>query len=366
MNSMNAIRRFEPVEYVPSLERFEIDEGETAADLARTLVGISEITSRDHGHAVRSVHAKGQGLLKGWFEIRSGLMPEFRQGLFESSDVYPAVIRFSTTPGDILDDRVSTPRGMAIKVIGARGARLDESDSASTQDFLLVNGPQFLAPDAKHFLKNLKLLASTTDKAAGLKRILSSVFRGAERILEATGGGSGALKSLGGHPLTQILGETFYTQTPLLYGKYVAKLCMAPLSPNLYALTERTVSLKGRPNGLREEIVKFFSSNDAEWDVRVQLCVSVQDMPIEDSSVPWSEELSPYVSVATLKVPRQNAWEGEATVKAEDALAFNPWHCIAAHRPLGSINRVRKKAYAASSTFRSAVNRCPIHEPGTT
>src|SRR5258708_6928935 len=41
-------------------------------------------------------------------------------------------MRFSTIPGDILDDSVSTPRGLAIKVIGVEGERLEGSEARST------------------------------------------------------------------------------------------------------------------------------------------------------------------------------------------------------------------------------------------
>ncbi|MEO5561041.1 MAG: hypothetical protein ABIO49_13985 [Dokdonella sp.] len=114
---------------------------------------------------------------------------------------------------------------------------------------------------------------------------------------------------------------------------------------------------------MREDIVNFSASNDAEWDVRVQLHMSPEKMPVEDSSFRWSEDISRYFSVATVNVPHRNAWEGEATIKAEDALAVNPWPCAAAHRTLGLIRRVRRTTYAASSTFRSAFNQCPIHQP---
>ncbi len=40
-----------------------------------------------------------------------------------------------------------------------------------------------------------------------------------------------------------------------------------------------------------------------------------------------------------------------------------PWHGPAAHRPLGSINRVRRAAYAGSAGARSPRGRCPVHEP---
>jgi hypothetical protein len=66
----------------------------------------------------------------------------------------------------------------------------------------------------------------TTDRAPTGKKVLSAVLRGAEKLVEAAGGESGALKSLGGHAETHILGETFYTCVPFLYGLYFAKLAI--------------------------------------------------------------------------------------------------------------------------------------------
>ncbi len=68
-----------------------------------------------------------------------GLPPVLAQGLFARAGTYPLVNRISTTPGDILDDNVSTPRAMAIKVVGVEGERLPGSESATTQDFILIN-----------------------------------------------------------------------------------------------------------------------------------------------------------------------------------------------------------------------------------
>jgi len=48
-------------------------------------------------------------------------------------------MRFSTLPGDVLDDSVSTPRGLAMKVIGVEGERLEGSEGDVTQDFVLIN-----------------------------------------------------------------------------------------------------------------------------------------------------------------------------------------------------------------------------------
>ena len=151
-----------------------------------------ETTSEHYGHAVRSVHAKSHGILKAELTVLPDLPPEFAQGMFAVPGVYQAVLRISTNPGDILSDSISVPRGLALKVMEVGGARLSGAEGNS-QDFVMVNGPVFTAPNAKAFLKSLKLLAKTTDRAEWAKKALSAVLRGAERALEAVGGGSATL-----------------------------------------------------------------------------------------------------------------------------------------------------------------------------
>jgi len=46
-----------------------------------------------------------------------------------------------------LDDSVSTPRGLARKVIGVEGERREGSEGDVTQDYVLINGPAFGAPN---------------------------------------------------------------------------------------------------------------------------------------------------------------------------------------------------------------------------
>jgi hypothetical protein len=44
-------------------------------------------------------------------------------------------------------------------------------------------------------------------------------------------------------------------------------------------------------------------------------------------------------------------------------MSFSPWHGIAAHRPIGSIMRVRKLSYEQSARFRADRNGAPMLEP---
>ncbi len=327
--------------------------------------GILETTYKDYGHAVRSVHAKSHGLLQGELRVLEGLPAELAQGAFAMPGAYPVVMRFSTNPGDILDDSVSTPRGLAVKIIGLEGERLPGSEGASTQDFVMQNAPAFIVPTPKSFVSTLKLLAKTTDTPQVFKKALSAVLRGAEAGLEAVGGQSARLKALGGHPETDVLGETYYTMAPFLYGPYMAKLSVAPSSPALAARKDAHVPVNGHPNGLRDAVNAFFARDGGEWEVRVQLCTDLEAMPIEDASVPWPEDRSPYLPVARIAVPAQPAWTDARSAAVDDAMAFSPWHGLAAHRPLGAIMRSRKPAYEMSAGFRATHNGCPIHEPRT-
>jgi hypothetical protein len=127
--------------------------------------------------------------------------------------------------------------------------------------------------------------------------VVSTVLRGAESVVEAFGGESVTLKTLGGTPQTHPLGETFYTQTAFRYGDYIAKFSVAPASKELTALTGRILGASGDPNLLCSTVTEFFKRYSGTWEVRVQLCTDLEAMPIEDASVTWPEDRSPYVKL---------------------------------------------------------------------
>ena len=352
-----------PLRYDPSMEHLEEDEAETTNELVETLLKISETVRQDEGHAFRSVHAKSHGLIVGELQVLEGLPETLAQGVFAQGGRYPVVMRVSTIAGDLLDDAVSLPRGLAIKIVGVEGERLPESEGDVTQDFLMVNGPVFSVPTARKFLKTLKLVAATTDKVPGLKKALSAALRGLESLIEKAGGQSGTLIALGGQPATNPLGDTYFTQVPMRHGPYMAKLSLAPVSPELMALTDAPVDLSDRPNALREEVVEHFRTHGGTWELRAQLCTDLDAMPIEDASVQWPEDQSPYVAVARIVARPQSAWSPARSAAVDDGMSFSPWHGLAAHRPIGSIMRVRQAAYAMAARYRAQHNGVRISEP---
>src|SRR5436305_13526528 len=85
-------------------------------------------------------------------------------------------------------------------------------------------------------------------------------------------------------------------------------------------------------------------------------------MPIENNGVLWPEKLSPRVSVATLRLPKQK-FDSPAQMEFARKLSYNPWHSIAEHRPLGNQSRARLRMYDTLSKLRDSMNDVPLYEP---
>ncbi|AXB75977.1 catalase family protein [Novosphingobium sp. P6W] len=350
-----------PVRYSSSVESLAPDEEETVAKLKDAVDEIQHTMDEHHGARLRGAHAKGQALLKARLTVIDNLPPSLAQGLFASAGSYDAIMRFSTAPGDILDDSVSGPRGLALKILEVEGERLPDTSSADGQDFLMVNGPIFPNATPAKFLPGFKGLAKTTDKAPGLKKLVSATLQTIEAGLESVGMPSPLVQTLGGAPNTQPLGDIFFTQVASRYGDYIAKLSLAPVSPHLTALAGTKVDAKDRPDALREDINAVIQREGGVWELRVQLCTDLEKMPVEDPTVEWDQDDSPFIAVARIEVAPQESWDDRASADLQAQLAFSPWHGLAAFQPLGGISRARKSVYEHSQAFRGATNACPMH-----
>ena len=350
-----------PLKYQPDFETPEIGEEKSIAALIKTMHGINETTSKNYGHAVRASFAKSFALLDAELTVLSDLSPELAQGLFAQAAVYPVTMRMSTAPGDVLPDNISTARGLALKVSDVKGKRLPGSEAHTTQDFIFVDAPFFFNSNLATLLQSLAAFGATTDKLEGTKKVISTVMRGVETAMESVGLESSLVKHAGGQLPVHPLGDTYNTQAPILYGPYMAKLRLVPLSPEVRALMNQKIELSDdHPDLLREETIEFFAKNSAEFELQVQLSVDAKKMPLEDPSMEWPEKLSPFIAVARLRIPPQVAWSEDKSKSIDDGMSFNPWHSLAAHRPLGAIMRGRKAVYPTSAEFRAKFNGCPM------
>ena len=353
-----------PIQYSSALEEPKPSEDATIKKLNGHFREIMDTTLKDNGHAIRGVHAKSHGVLKGTLTVKENLQSDLAQGMFATPGEHEVTLRMSTNAGDILHDRIPLPRGLAMKVHDVDGERLPDAEGR-TQDFIFLNAPAFPAPDADAFESNLAMLAKTTDRVEWLKKVAAETLGAINSAREAVGlGSSPALASLGGVPNLQPLGETYYSATAFRFGDHVAKFRLVPTAEWMIALEGEEVNVAGRHDGIREEVRIQMQSNAAQWAMQVQLLRDLDAQPIEDASVEWSEDVSPFTTVASIDAPVQDAWLPTKVDEVNEHLRFSVWTGLEAHRPLGNINRARKETYAQSSSYRERANGCPIHEPG--
>ncbi|RRA48670.1 catalase family protein [Acidipila sp. EB88] len=358
--------------YSADVETIDPHEPVIFDELSRTMQHITRTMASRYRHAYRPVHAKSHGVVVGTLEVLADLPEHLRQGLFAEHRSFPAILRFSTNPGDLLADNVSSPRAVAIKILNVEGEKVANHAGKTTQDFVAINGEAFTAPDPAGFLEQIKLFDKTLETPEGLKHAASVAARATNAVLKAVHLSSATLEGIGA-PATHILGETFSILTPVRFGDYVAKVSFAPGSENLRKLTGTSVDLESDYNALQELIKKFFRHEDAVWDVRVQLALAEdptlsdkkKKFPIEKADTAWDAEQSPWQTVARIHVPAQNSYSDARQLFVDEQLSFSPWHALLAHQPLGGIMRARLKAYEEAAKFRAQRNARATVEPAS-
>jgi CheY-like chemotaxis protein len=352
----------EYVRYHPGIETVEPDEATTFDRIIDAMAGGGKVTRERYGRSVRTSHAKAHGLLKGELRVLDSLPPELRQGLFALPRTYPAIVRLAHVPGELLDDRkVSTPRGLALKILDMQGEMLPGHKGEATQDWVLDTGKVFIAPGAKTFLAQITATEAATSIPEGAKAAVSTVSRATNAALNAIGLNSANLDFYG-HPRLHPLGEAYYSQCAMRYGDYIAKLGVFPDTSALKALIDSELDIQDE-NGLRNAVVEFFRTHPAEYVIAIQLCTDLDRMPVENATVEWPEDESPYRPVARLILPPQDAYSPSRVSTIDEDLLFCPAHSLAAHRPLGSIMRARMKAYEVLGNARRQDNGRPVKEP---
>lgn len=342
------------VHYHPGVENVEDDEAEVIGKIIAVMSEGGDVVAAREGKAFRTSHAKAHALAAARLRVAPGLEPELAQGLFAEPKTYDAIVRLSHVPGEPLDDRcVSTPRGLALKVLNVTGSTLH---GAPTQDWVLDAGDVFIAKNAKTFLSEIAQTEAAVPLPEAAKATVSAAARGANAALWAIGVNS-ALLDFFGHPTLNPLTETYFSQAPIRYGDYIAKLRLRPAGRT----ADEKIALESE-NALRDIVAAELAASGAEFALEVQLCADLDRMPVEDAHARWSEEDSPYREVARLILPPQDANPAKGGDSRDDDLSFCPAHTLDAHRPLGSIMRARMKVYEIMATRRRGA---PIAEPAS-
>lgn len=294
------------------------------------------------GAILRDAHPKAHGCVTAEFRVSDTLPDTLSHGVFVPGATYPAWIRFSNGSRDATrSDIKGDARGMAIKLRGVPGVSLpseeDETEKSATQDFILISHPVFFANDPRRYL-SVVTRASSESAASKLLIPFDLGLRGALIALKTSR-----------KKIANPLQTRYWSTVPYQLGtgltrqavKYSARACTATAEP----LPDRP-----GPNFLRDALRTTLQNGDACMEFLIQPRTSVE-LSVEDSMTEWTELEAPFYKVATIHIPRQTFDTPEQNALCE-TLAFNPWHALPEHRPLGITNRLRKVIYGRISQVR--------------
>jgi hypothetical protein len=362
------------VKYTPDVETADpgFDENlQTVIAKTERYIAAS-VTAEGTGRAVRDAHAKGYGLVRGEVEILDQIPAEYAQGIYATPGKHDALIRFSNgSPHAGADARLGGATGLALKIFGIDGPTLveDEPDTG-TFDYANINAPVFFCNTVEHYLFIQDLFIGAPGYfargAAGRHDFYKDFVTGKGTLDQdhwAWDELLAFLRVLQSPPVNLLL-STYWTMGAVRHGDYIAKVRFAPSPVFADKVVERALDLASAAEVYRPALVAELRERPYEFDIQIQLCADLAQMPVEDVTVEWPEHLSPFVTVAKLRFPQQDISD-DANLDKMDALSFTPWRVTAAHAPLGNIMRVRKEVYRHSSILRHQLNRQQRIEPSS-
>lgn len=235
---------------------------------------------------------------------------------------------------------------MAIKVFNVHGERLETpgNQDLSTQDFFFNNAPMIELTDIDTCLEIMKLRETYFDSPTGLSMALKlrtdAIKQHAPGML----------------PNTNMISHSMYTQSAFRFGEYYGHIAMFPVLPEMQEKGADAVSSSDPYSQISDWLFDYFKGSPAKYEVKIQLGTSPAHHPTEDASVVWDEVTAPYQTIGTVEFPVQDSFSQERRVFWEDHMALDPWKGLATHRPLGSINRLRKVVYGQSQKRRDRLN----------
>jgi len=297
----------------------------------------AQTKSRDQADGQRGFHSKAHGCVYGWLQLYPDRDPRTKFGVFaDGKGPWPLWVRYSNGVGWRDKDEKLDARGMAVKLMGVPGAKLIDEET-QTQDFLMTNSPTPVGKNAVEFMK----FARANSK---------SFLRGIVFMWGHARTAGPAL--LGTNPIPSAVAEQYWGGSGYhLRANQAGKVTAKPCS------TQRRREPDGSGDDRLAEDLATAARDGFCFKLYVQFQTDPWLTPIEDASREWTEDESPLVPVGQITIPAQDTRDAKRGEFCQ-SLSYNPWHSIAAHQPMGHINRARKFVYAASRAHRKGG-----HEP---
>jgi hypothetical protein len=289
--------------------------------------------------ATRPVFRRTHGVAHGTLVVRPDLPDELRVGVFAQKGEYPAWVRFSSDIQPGSPDYKGGPAGIGIKLFGVEGPKVMEPDEdATTQDFILQSHDVFFVDNATDMCRvsqDFDAFVKTHPKTLEILDDMNIV-------------------------VNSVLETPYWGVLPTHFGP--DRYCKYKIEPEVVPPGSGEPLDYDDPFYLRGDLHTRLKNGEARLRFLVQMRTDPAQMPLDEATVRWSEELSPPIHVATLVLPRQDLnTRGQA--EYGENLAINTWHTLAEHQPVGSLAEARKVTYRASARVRRDVNGVPLGEP---
>ncbi len=340
---------------VKSASQLENDRIKETAELTVKL--LDQRYSSQNKKILRGVHPKSHGCVKAKFKINEDIPEALQIGLFsEPGKEYEARIRFSNASARVaadLDGFSHGSRGMAIKVLAVTGEEeiLLDDDGARNQDFLMINTPAFAFANVEDYLRLTKVIHENDDDPAKFFAPLA-VPGFPQDLVDRTKQSFAVVQEIKSKPVANPLGVQYFGAAPFLFGaNKVMKFSVIPCGGEQPQLFPKDIS----ENYLAKALIsRMEKDNDVSFDFMVQIRDRNETgLDIEDATTSWNTDEFPFVAVARVTIPTPQPDIATEQNKSDcEKLVFTPWHTLASHKPLGSINRLRKNVYIASAKHR--------------
>ena len=319
-----------------------------------------------NGKSLRGVHPKSHGCVIADLSINQDIVANLQVGLFANpGGQYQALVRFSNASVRLspdLENGKNGSRGMAIKVMDVEGDVLIADKGKNNQDFLMINTPSFAFPNVRSYRRLTNALLKSPSGADPRGAFKPSAEWSDEDFLNFKKTRN-VLGQIAKKTVRNPLEVQYFAAAPSSFGaNRVMKFSAEPCGgEKLQEPFENPLFGDATKNYLQEALAFTMSKKENVcFDLKIQVLSAEQvkahpigkDL-IEDASQVWSEEEFPFINVAKLMLRGPQDIDPESDEqKACESQAFNPWHSLVQHKPLGGINRLRKPVYVSSAANR--------------
>lgn len=346
-------------------EKIATNETEQIDEITELTVELQKQRYPEGTRALRGVHPKSHGCVRASFVVHGDLAPEHQVGLFATpSKHFDAWVRYSNADTQVrpdVTDGERGSRGMAIKVLNVGADVIEVDHGSNNQDFLMINQPVFAFPNTEEYLKLTRVLHEHNDNPDAFFKTLPAVGKKAKTdplsLTESEQHLLASFKIIQGiqktpaeddsHPLAM----QYFSAAPFLFGSdRLMKFSVRPINPPDISQSDS----ESNDNFLRDALTKTMGqTTPVEYEFLIQVATFSDDLNIENASSLWDSNLYPFIPVAkiTIDAPQDVSGSANNTDHCEP-MSFTPWHCLSQHQPVGSINRLRRSVYAASTTHR--------------